>query len=55
MGQAFGDAFLSGFRFALVVAGLALLTAALIANRFIPGRDAAFVSGTGRGAVAVEA
>jgi hypothetical protein len=40
VGQAFGDAFMSGFRLALVVAGLALLTAALIANRFIPGREA---------------
>lgn len=41
VGQAFGDAFMSGFRVALVVAGTALLLAALVANRFIPGRDAA--------------
>jgi hypothetical protein len=40
VGQAFGDAFMSGFRLALVVAGMALLTAAWIANRFIPGREA---------------
>jgi hypothetical protein len=55
VGQAFGDAFLSGFRFALVVAGLALLTAALIANRFIPGRDAAFITAPGELPVAAEA
>ncbi|HET9310310.1 MAG TPA: MFS transporter [Actinomycetota bacterium] len=41
VGTAFGDAFLSGFRLALLVAGLALLAAAIVANRFIPGRDAA--------------
>jgi len=41
VGKAFGDAFLSGFRLALLVAGLALLAAAIVANRFIPGRDAA--------------
>ena len=39
MGQAFGDAFMSGFRLALLVAGVVLLVAALIANRFIPGRE----------------
>jgi EmrB/QacA subfamily drug resistance transporter len=36
--QAFRDAFMSGFRLSLVVGGLALLAAAAIANRFIPGR-----------------
>jgi hypothetical protein len=41
VGAAFGDAFLSGFRLALLVAGLALLAAAIVANRFIPGRDSA--------------
>ena len=40
MGQAFGDAFMSGFRVALLVAGAVLLLAALVANRFIPGREA---------------
>jgi hypothetical protein len=62
VGEAFGQAFLSGFRLALVVAGLALLVAAVVANRFIPGRGAAIheVHGTvGEGAdrppVAVEA
>ena len=37
--NAFNDAFMHGFRPALVFAGLVLLIAALIANRFIPGRD----------------
>ena len=37
--KAFNDAFMQGFRPALVFAGLVLLVAALIANRFIPGRD----------------
>jgi EmrB/QacA subfamily drug resistance transporter len=40
VGRAFGDAFLSGFQVALVVAGVALLAAAVVANRFIPGREA---------------
>jgi EmrB/QacA subfamily drug resistance transporter len=55
VGKAFGDAFMSGFRLALVVAGLALLAAAVVANRFIPGRDAAFVHAPGEVPVAVEA
>jgi EmrB/QacA subfamily drug resistance transporter len=55
VGRAFGDAFLSGFRLALVVAGLALLAAALVANRFIPGRDAAFAPVPSEAPVAVEA
>ena len=37
---AFGDAFMSGFRVALIVAGAVLLVAAIVANRFIPGREA---------------
>jgi MFS transporter, DHA2 family, integral membrane protein len=37
---AFGDAFMSGFRVALLVAGCVLLVAAFVANRFIPGREA---------------
>jgi EmrB/QacA subfamily drug resistance transporter len=40
VGQAFADAFMSGFRVALVVAGAVLLVAAIVANRFIPGRQA---------------
>ena len=39
VGKAFGDAFMSGFRVALLVAGAVLLVAALVANRFIPGRE----------------
>ena len=35
--QAFREAFLSGFRLSLVVGGAALLLAAVVANRFIPG------------------
>jgi EmrB/QacA subfamily drug resistance transporter len=35
--QAFAQSFLDGFRIALVVGGLVLLVAALVANRFIPG------------------
>ena len=55
VGQAFGDAFMSGFRLALVVAGLALVSAALIANRFIPGRGAELVHVPGEIAVPAEA
>jgi EmrB/QacA subfamily drug resistance transporter len=39
--HAFNESFLSGFRLSLVVGGLVLLVAALVANRFIPGRSAA--------------
>jgi EmrB/QacA subfamily drug resistance transporter len=35
---AFNDAFLSGFRVALLVAAVVLFLAAVVANRFIPGR-----------------
>jgi hypothetical protein len=35
---AFRDAWMSGFRVSLVVAGLVVLVAAVVANRFIPGR-----------------
>jgi predicted MFS family arabinose efflux permease len=38
--QAFKESFMSGFRISLIVAGLVLLVAAIIANRFIPGRTA---------------
>jgi predicted MFS family arabinose efflux permease len=37
-GAAFRDAYMSGFHLALLIAGLVLLTAAVVANRFIPGR-----------------
>jgi hypothetical protein len=35
---AFRDSWMSGFRISLLVAGLVLLAAAVVANRFIPGR-----------------
>ena len=35
---AFRDSYMSGFHLALFIAALALLTAAVVANRFIPGR-----------------
>jgi EmrB/QacA subfamily drug resistance transporter len=38
VGQAFRASFMSGFRVSLIVAGLVLLFAAVVANRFIPGR-----------------
>jgi hypothetical protein len=38
--RAFASSFMAGFQLALVVAGLVLLVAALVANRFIPGREA---------------
>jgi EmrB/QacA subfamily drug resistance transporter len=37
-GVAFQEAYMSGFHLALLIAGLVLLTAAVVANRFIPGR-----------------
>ena len=37
-GAAFRDSYMSGFHLALLIAGLVLLTAAVVANRFIPGR-----------------
>jgi hypothetical protein len=39
--DAFRASFMSGFRISLVIGGLVLLTAAVVANRFIPGRAAA--------------
>jgi len=53
VGQAFGDAFMSGFRVALLVAGSVLIAAAIVANRFIPGRDTHAVR-TGEDAGAAE-
>lgn len=37
--DAFKQSFMTGFRLSLIVAGVVLLIAAVIANRFIPGRD----------------
>jgi MFS family permease len=45
VGRAFGDAFMSGFRVALIVAGCVLLVAAVVANRFIPGRASEAIHG----------
>jgi hypothetical protein len=39
--DAFRQSFMSGFRISVVIGGLVLLFAAVIANRFIPGRAAA--------------
>jgi MFS family permease len=39
--DAFRASFMSGFRISLLIGGLVLLTAAVVANRFIPGRAAA--------------
>jgi EmrB/QacA subfamily drug resistance transporter len=36
--HAFGSSFMDGFHFALSVGGIVLLVAAVVANRFIPGR-----------------
>jgi EmrB/QacA subfamily drug resistance transporter len=36
---AYGEAFMGGFHTALTVGGLVLVVAALVANRFIPGRE----------------
>jgi EmrB/QacA subfamily drug resistance transporter len=37
--EAFRQSWMSGFRLSLVVAGAVLLVAAIVANRFIPGRE----------------
>jgi EmrB/QacA subfamily drug resistance transporter len=54
---AFDQAFMSGFHVALFIGGLVLLVAAIIANRFIPGRDAVPMLAPGEhpAAVSVEA
>jgi hypothetical protein len=36
--DAFRESFMSGFRISLLVGGIVLLVAAVVANRFIPGR-----------------
>ncbi len=43
--SAYGDAFMSGFHLALMFAGAVLVLAALVANRFIPGREALVPAG----------
>jgi MFS family permease len=43
--DAFRDAYMSGFHRALLIAALILLTAAIVANRAIPGRSYAGVTG----------
>ncbi len=45
---------MSGFRVALLVAGGVLLLAAVVANRFIPGRETAHEPAAGEVPVAVE-
>ncbi len=54
VGKAFGDAFMSGFQWALLTAGAVLLIAAFVANRFIPGRETEPVRAPGEMQVAVE-
>ena len=54
VGKAFGDAFMSGFQWALLAAGAVLLIAAFVANRFIPGRETETVRAPGEMQVAVE-
>jgi EmrB/QacA subfamily drug resistance transporter len=39
VGRAFADSYMTGFHTALVFAGIVLLLGAIVANRFIPGRD----------------
>ena len=41
VGRAFADSFMTGFHTALIVGGAVLLVAAVVANRFIPGRESA--------------
>jgi MFS family permease len=48
VGRAFGDAFLSGFHIALLVAGSVLLAAAFVAYRFIPSGKQAREQGHAR-------
>ena len=55
VGSAFGDAFMSGFRVALLVAGAVLLLAAIVANRFIPGAETVRERTPGEMPLAVEA
>jgi EmrB/QacA subfamily drug resistance transporter len=39
VGDAFGSAFMTGFHAALLFAGFVMVVAAIVANRFIPGRE----------------
>ena len=45
--HAYSEAFMAGFHVALFVGGLVLVVAAIVANRFIPGRDAVRVMAPG--------
>jgi EmrB/QacA subfamily drug resistance transporter len=45
--QAYGRSFMEGFHVALLIAGLVLVVAAIVANRFIPGRNAVHVPAPG--------
>jgi EmrB/QacA subfamily drug resistance transporter len=50
---AFVDAFMGGFHTALIIGGTVLLLAAIVANRFIPGRETVAASHAAGDAVAV--
>ena len=52
---AFVSSFMDGFHTALVIGGTVLLLAAIVANRFIPGRDTVAESHAASDAVAVAA
>ena len=54
VGEAFGQAFMSGFQLALLFAAAVLLVAAVIANRAIPGRQTVPVTAPAERPVAVE-
>jgi EmrB/QacA subfamily drug resistance transporter len=45
VGKAFGNAFMNGFRVSLIVAGCVVLLAAIVANRYIPGRASEAIHG----------
>jgi hypothetical protein len=53
--HAYGQAFMDGFHVALFVGGVVLVIAAIVANRFIPGRETHREAVAAQAAVAVEA
>jgi EmrB/QacA subfamily drug resistance transporter len=53
--HAYGQAFMDGFHVALFVGGVVLVIAAIVANRFIPGRETHREAVAPQAAVAVEA